>query len=517
MGQAYPLTPPGDSDFANRILIGPGISGVKTHFPSIQSAITHVKNLILGGDPNAPGPNNRWLFQLEPVDFTESLLYIPDWVWVKGFGPTATRIIQDGNHGGANADYLMSFGLGGLSDLGLFGINGPLIRLGGWLRDSQSVYSFLKEPFAVVGGETLSIQDGSGGSVYPVTLQAGDTTAALIAARIDAAVGGSVVALEVAGPGNSGYLRIGSNLNANEIIVGAGTANVLLGWPATGIIGYDPPAEDEFRWVDNVSVILAGGDAGANDSVCLSSDEISWPINMLKNLYLVNGQGSSGSALRYPGSLYVCQGLDIPISNTGILVAEAPGIAASTNSWLNLRRCSIGDPQGQVINDLHYGNGTQSLQVQLQNSTFNEQKVTNSTGQTINFSQYNVPYQEDYQESEGITSTTVAAYGVIKLQGSVPHSQPGRYKVEVTFEAKADAAAPVRQCLIRLRNSRTAAIYMDIAENTTDWKTHTTIKEFVVPTGLGIGSDDMILEFGTSNVGQAVSIRNARISIWRTG
>jgi len=251
--------------------------------------------------------------------------------------------------------------------------------------------------------------------------------------------------------------------------------------------------------------------------MCFYSDEISWPLNKMKGLYLINGQGTSGGAFKYPGSLYVLEGVDIPVSNDGIVVGEAVGIAPSQNNWLNLRRCSIGDPQGQVVNDLNYVNGTKFLSIQLQNSTFNEQKIINSSGQSIGIRQFNVPYQEDYQESEGITSTTAAAYAVNKVQASVPHGDPGRYEVEVTFEAKVDAAAPVRQCLVRLRNSRTAAIYMDISEDSIDWKAHTTIKEFVVPTGLGVGSDDIILEFGTSLAGQAVSVRNARINIWRTG
>jgi len=196
---------------------------------------------------------------------------------------------------------------------------------------------------------------------------------------------------------------------------------------------------------------------------------------------------------------------------------------SAQNNWLNLYNTVLGEeyPQAYSNVDVYFVAGLGTVEIFFHNTTYNEQKVTNISGQTLYLTQRTVPYQQDYQEQEPVVATTLAAYGATMLTTSVDHAYPGRYMCSVTTEGRGDATSPPRACLARIRNSRTGDIYGEFYFNSqyngADYRRVTVFKEFIVPDGLGAGTDVIILEFGTSVPGQSVSMRRARAEIMRVG
>ena len=339
-------------DIAEKILVGPGITGIRNAFPSMTLALGYVDSL---GVSEGPAFDKKFLFDVAQGDFHESNLIIPDWSWVSGKGIDATRFIQTDAAEDPDFTFLMQFGLSGISRAGFVGV-GVEGAMNIWHRDNAAVYALLQESYAITGGETLFLSRGVS-SPITVTFQAGDVDAQDCADRINGTAGMS--ASGVIARAWFGYLIIGSDgPSITEVHVGSGgTANTIFGWPTTGIDGENPIDFDEFRAIKDVALAL-GGTAPGEGSFCFVDDDLS-QVFVLRHeeMNLLNTQ-ANGRGYLYQGGVHDIYNSQILSAGPAILCQENE-LVPGNNNWLSLYDCKLQDdwPKTQGGECIQFENG----------------------------------------------------------------------------------------------------------------------------------------------------------------
>lgn len=131
-------------------------------------------------------------------------------------------------------------------------INSPI---SGW-DPSVAINAVNAEPYGISAGNTLLIKV-DGGSAQTVTFNGGDTTAALVSTRINAAVSGAL-ATDV-----GGYVRLtsSSDLAGNSLEISGGNAAPILAFPSGLFKGFNPSNTAAFVTSGSVQTFaLSGGE-----------------------------------------------------------------------------------------------------------------------------------------------------------------------------------------------------------------------------------------------------------------
>jgi len=316
-GGSGPIPPAYYPNFDHELFVGEGFTSVKNAFTDLDLALAYLNALPPDQQPNE---FRKFLIHLSQGFRLGQNRWIPDWVWIDGKGHDNTHLISDTDDG----DYILSIGHGGLRHCGviagLFG--GPGFDCLVHIRDTASLHSPLKEPFAVVGGETLVFKVEDGPEIT-VTLAAGDTTAAAVAARIMALGDPTLVA-----GAQYGRVRVrGLNTIADPKLelTGTGTGNVLFGWPASGAV--TQVAEfAELRVLDDVFCISGGR---CNTNWCIRNDDVTFGATTFNNIRidgLAKGVRFAGGSLNITNNQFRGTDIGLDLYNDGISPAGVQNV-----------------------------------------------------------------------------------------------------------------------------------------------------------------------------------------------
>jgi len=500
---------PGVTDFAQRVLVGPGLRGIQNSFATVTEAISYINALSV---PDSPALDRKFVIDLEAGDFHEAGLIIPDWVWIEGKGMALTRIIQDSGDG--NFDFLIQMGLSGINNIGFLSyvVEGACNV---WNRNKAAVYALTKEAYSISGGETLFVSRGAG-SPITVTFQAGDTSASACASRINGTVG--VAAAGVIARSFLGYLIVDSNGPApTEVHIGAsGTANTIFGWPVGGVDGEVPSGIDALKEFNNVRMVLMGSppDGGSD---CFVDDDLSQMlVTFHQNLNIRNFQ-SGGTGVRYQGSVVEYAFCDIWSDGAAFYCMEN-AITPSTNNWLSLIQCKLQDSRpmsvgGDCIQFEDGPAGATGYQVYMYGTHYNRQSITDNSTNTSYIFDMISPFQREFLVSEAISQSSLATW-TTKLDARIGSASKGSWKASISFEARVTANLPPRDCLIRCVVLGVPEQEMIITSSTFQTISFEISWDILSDTS---DSSGPVLEFASTVVGRSVEIRRARASVWRTG
>jgi hypothetical protein len=489
----------GKPSFGERYIIGNDIKGIRNSFPTPQMALAQIAAL---GTGQGPAPDK--VFLLEHQQGTFGLgggIVIPDFVWVEGKGPDLTRFIKT-----AAGPYAVQFGIGSLRNLSVFDLGTPQTVAGAWMRDSASVYSVLKEPFSMLDGLTLNISIAED-LPFTVTFASSDTTAAAIAAKINAALDkpADVIALDI-----SGFLRIGCHGPRGEIVVHpTSTALSVFGWPSTGISGYD--TDDilgEIRSSDDVEIILGGDDT--NLSAAFMDDDIASSLSKIKSLRASNFR-LNGTGYLYPGGLKDL--FDCHFQGDNAAIRSNVVVNSEQNSYINMWGGALNNDSPLLEGTWAVNFATEGIQLFLYGTMVNMTKITTHPLSRVN--QRVPPYLWSESAVEGVIQTSSAEYvDVVAPVGILEPIYHGRYLFEATFESQSDLASPPRECWVRVIDLATKDVIMEMVNSELSYRSNAT--SFIKVLNSNLFFTPMV-QVRTSVTGCTVSIRRVRVQLWKVG